>query len=255
MSGTFSQTSPGNGEFDVVAPYYDHLMRNVPYDRWVDYVEAILERRMARPRTVLDLCCGTGSVGVEMARRGYEGFGVDLAEPMVRRCGMRTPPLPAAVMDACRLGLRRSRFDLVVSLFDSLNYIVQPARLAQCLREVFGVLAPRGLLIFDLNTPRALSTGLFTQGNEGSSDKLLYSWKAHWDPRARLCRVDMTFLWRGEDGVREFHETHWQYAYEHHEVMQMLAAAGFTAVTPFSAYTFRPPGRRSDRIYYVARKE
>ena len=248
-------TRPGHGEFDGVAAYYDYLMRKIPYGQWVDYVEAVLERFVHKPRTVLDLCCGTGKVGSEMLRRGYDVVGADLAEPMVRECAQRVPPLPAVVQDAAQLGFRAESFDLVVSLYDSLNYILQPERLVDCLRDAHAILKPRGMLVFDLNTPRALSTGLFTQENREDDERLQYSWKATWDHRKRLCRVDMWFSWN-EDGTKEvFEETHWQYAYTTAEVTAMLREAGFTSVTAYDAFGFRPVTRWSDRAYHVARKE
>ena len=248
-------TTPGQGEFGDIAVFYDHLMSSVSYRSWVDYVEAILDRRVARPQRVLDLCCGTGKVGAEMLRRGHSVVGADLSEPMVRRCGLQTRPLPAAVQDACELGFQPGSMDLVVCLFDSLNYITKPERLAACFREVYEVLAPRGLFVFDLNTRRALSIGLFNQSSLTANDPLVYSWEAHWDPATRLCRVDMWFQWRGDHQPHEVRETHWQYAYETHEVLAMLGAAGFVSITPYDAYTFHPPHRKSDRLYYVARKE
>ena len=56
---------------------------------------------VARARTrgtprVLDLACGTGRVGSELLRRGYDVIGADLSEKMVRHCRERVPPLPAA---------------------------------------------------------------------------------------------------------------------------------------------------------------
>lgn len=248
-------TSPGHGEFDGVARHYDHLMRSVPYRDWVDYVELILARRLTKPRQVLDLCCGTGKVGAEMLRRGYDVVGIDLSEPMVRGCGSQTPALPAAVQDATRLGLRPCCMDLVVSLYDSLNYILDPAALASCFADVLGALRPGGLFVFDMNTPRALSADLFSQNNLGSADPLQYTWKANWDARTRLCRVDMWFRWRDDDQGQEFTETHWQYAYRPKEVVSMLREAGFTGVAAHEAYSFRPVTRWSDRAYYVARKE
>jgi len=254
-SPTPPETKPGKGEFDKVAPYYDHLMRGVPYRDWVDYLQALLKRLGAEPRAVLDLCCGTGRVGSDMRQRGYNAVGVDLSEPMVRGCREQHPPLPAAVMDASFLALKPGLFDLVVSLYDSLNYILEPSLLAKCFADVFETLRPDGLFIFDVNTPRALSTGLFSQDNLRSDDALLYSWKAHWDAKARICRVDMWFKWRTEGRTEEFEETHRQYAYRHREVTAMLAEAGFELIDAYQAYTFRPVTRRSDRAYYIARRE
>ncbi|NSW54812.1 MAG: class I SAM-dependent methyltransferase [Armatimonadetes bacterium] len=251
-----SDLRPGRGEFEGVAPYYDHLMRAVPYSQWVDYIQSLLRHHDARPKRVLDLCCGTGRAGEEFVRRGYDTVGADLSEPMVRECAGRSPALPAIVSDASWLAIRDESFDLTISVYDSLNYILDPGSLARCFREVFRTLRPGALFIFDVNTPRALSSGLFTQDNMDSQDPLLYRWKANWDAASRICRVDMWFQWRGQSGAPvEFRETHCQFAYNNAEIIEMLEAAGFARVHAYQAYTFRPLTRWSDRAYYVARKE
>lgn len=249
-------TSPGHGEFDGVADFYDHLMRCVPYDEWVDYVESLVDRWRGQPRQVLDLACGTGQVGAEMLRRDYEVWGADLSEPMVRHCARRLPPLPAVVCDARSLALRSESFDLVVSLYDSLNYILELEGLQAAIREAYRVLRRGGLLVFDLNTIRALSTEMFSQASLSGPDPLQYHWKAHWEAAERLCRVDMWFGWRHQDGrVQEFEEVHYQKAYTTQEVTAALDAAGFRRHRAYQAYRFTPLTPWSDRAYYVARKE
>jgi len=248
-------TRPGTGEFDEVADYYDHLMRAVPYARWVDYVESLLRRWDKQPRMVLDLACGTGRVGSEMIRRGYDARGADLSEPMVHHCARQDPPLPAVVCEAAQMALADESFDLIVSLYDSLNYILDPRQLAACLREAYRVLRPGGLLIFDLNTERALSERLFTQHNMRTNERLQYSWEAIWDPKTRISRIDMLYYWNGEGGPKHFRETHFQRAYSNDEVLCMLRPAGFSRFEAYSAYSFRAVTTRSDRVYYVALKE
>lgn len=246
-------TPVGADAFSDVAPYYDELMAAVPYKSWVDYVEAILRRMSYEPRDVLDLCCGTGQVGAEMRRRGYEALGADIAEGMVRECYERDPVLPAVVMDASDLGLRRDGFDLVVALYDSLNYIVDPDGLQRCFEGVSRALRPGALMIFDMNTERALRVGLFTQNNVNSTEPLEYRWKSHWDGDRKLCRVDMEFRWRGPGEKVKFSETHYERAYSEDEVREMLAAVGMETLHVFDAYTFNEPGVFSNRVYYVAR--
>ncbi len=248
-----ARTPVGEDAFTDVAPYYDELMRTVPYRSWVDYVEALLRRVGYQPTDVLDLCCGTGRVGGELARRGYHVLGVDISESMVRCC-LRAGRIPAVVMDATRLGLRRHSFDLVVSLYDSLNYIIDPAGLQACFQGVAHTLRPGGLLIFDLNTTRALRIGLFTQTNAPTREPLMYRWKSHWDEKRKLCRVDMYFKWRGPGEKVEFSEVHYERAYEEPEVREMLAAAGIETLHVYDAYSFRKPGVFSNRVFYVARK-
>lgn len=248
-------TRPGHGEFDEVAQHYDHLMRTVPYRGWVDYVEDILKRWRVAPRQVLDLACGTGKVGSEMLRRGYDVVGADLSEPMVRECARQGPPLPAVVSDAARLALAHDAFDLIVCLYDSLNYLLDLEQFRAALTEAHRVLRRGGLFIFDLNTVRALSVGMFTQACLSGPDPLHYDWRAHWDPKTRLCRVEMWFGHHAPDGVREFRETHTQRAYSFKEIVSALEAAGFRKHKTYDAYRFTPLTPWSDRAYYVARKE
>ena len=252
LSQQFSR--PGHGEFDQVADYYDRLMSSVPYRRWVDYVEATLHRHYRQPQRVLDLACGTGKVGAELARRGYQAIGLDLSEPMARRCRTQKPPLPAAVMDAQWLALAPESLDLIVCLYDSLNYILDPEGLQGCFSGAYVGLATQGTFIFDLNTELALRSGLFTQNNLRSHSPLKYSWQSHWYPERKLCRIDMWFRWEGPGGPEEFEEVHYQRAYSESEVRQMLAAAGFSEVSTYNGYTFDRPTSESDRVFYVALK-
>lgn len=246
---------PGQGEFEGVAQYYDHLMKHVPYRGWVDYVEDLQGRWAPRPERVLDLACGTGKVGSEMLRRGYQVVGADLSEPMVKRCAQQDPPLPAIVSDARQLAFAGASFDLIVCLYDSLNYILELEGFAAAMGEAYRLLRPGGVFIFDLNTTRALATGMFTQSDMTGPDRLHYDWQAHWDPKTHICQVDMWFGYRDQGEQREFTETHFQRAYTHHEVTGALKTAGFRKLRAYDAYRFTPLTPWSDRVFYVARKE
>ncbi len=241
-----------------MAACYDALMARVPYRRWVDYVERLVETRRARGVSlphlelgqVLDLACGTGKVGSELRRRGYNVVGVDLSEPMARQCAGQEPPLSVAVMDATRLGLRPQFLNLVVCLYDSLNYILEPEGLQECFRRVQEALAPGGLFIFDLNTTRALREGLFTQCDLSPFSPVQYRWEAHWDAARKVCRVEMWFRCRGE----EFTEIHYERAYEEPEVRAWLKQSGFSYVRSYDAYTLYPVGPMAERMFFVAER-
>lgn len=248
-------TRPGQGEFEAVAAHYDYLMRNVPYAGWVNYVQNLLQRWDAQPREILDLACGTGQVGCELLRRGYEVIGADLSKPMAHQCSRQTPPLTAVACDARELAFTDAGFDAVVCLYDSLNYILEPAGFQAALHEAARVLRPGGIFIFDLNTTRALATGLFTQSCHHPAEPLHYRWEAHWDADTHICRVDMWFCKRDEPtGPVEYTETHYQRAYSNREVAHALRRSGFARFRAYHAYTVAPLNPWSDRAYYVARK-
>ena len=245
--------------FVEVAPLYDMLMTGVPYTEWIVYLRLLLDERKAKPRHVLDLACGTGNVSALLANEGFAVTGVDIAPGMIAQAKQKARTQGLAidyhVQDAALLDLPGRRFDLCVSLFDSLNYITDPARLAQAMTRIAAHLTRGGLFIFDLNTEYALVNHFFDQNNLGSADRLLYDWKSQYDEATRLCRVQMNFRLREENGgERAFEEVHWQFAYRNEEILTMLDDAGFDQITPYKAYSLRQPVRASDRIFYVARR-
>jgi ubiquinone/menaquinone biosynthesis C-methylase UbiE len=242
--------------FTAVAPHYDALMRGVPYRMWVRYLHRLLEHYGAQPRRILDLACGTGSVAEILAGMGYEIVGVDISEPMIAEARRKAEsdglPIAYYVQDAAALDLPGPRFDLCISLFDSLNYILKPDDLSRAMKCVFAHLRPGGLFIFDVNSLFALEHHFFDQENLPSSDRLRYVWRSSYDPGTRLCHVFMRFFLREANGVdSEFRETHVQFAYREDELRAMLGDAGFDRIESFHAYSLRPVHATTDRIFFA----
>jgi ubiquinone/menaquinone biosynthesis C-methylase UbiE len=240
--------------FSRVAPYYDALMANVPYSMWADYVEEIFEHMRAAPRRILDLATGTGTIALLLAQRGYRVTGVDISEAMLERAREKAAAMGLEVQflrrDAAELDLPAGSFDAAVSLYDSLNYILEVERLQRAFDGVVQALAPGGLFIFDLNTIYSFEQELFTQQNLSPGRPVRYVWRSRYERATRIARVDMEF-WT-DDG-NHFEETHHQRGHSVEEVTEVLELAGFIVEALYEAYTLLPPGPRSERIFYVAR--
>jgi ubiquinone/menaquinone biosynthesis C-methylase UbiE len=258
--GGAADVSKAVHQFVQVAPLYDLLMTGVPYHDWVAYLKQLLTTRSARPKRVLDLACGTGNVSELLVREGYTVTGVDIAPDMIaearRKADRDSLSVGYFVQDAAELDLPDARFDLCISLFDSLNYIIEPVRLAMAIRRVAQHLEPGGLFIFDINSEFALKNRFFDQDNLAHpEERLMYDWDSSYSEQARLCRVDMKFWYREDTGERrQFDECHVQYAYRADEVQKMLADAGFEDISIYQAYTLRAPTKTSDRLFFVSRK-
>jgi len=245
-------------QFARLAPHYDALMANVPYGLWVDYVSrlATLGGRPIWPGSrLLDLATGTGSVALEFARRGCLVVGVDLSAPMIaeaeRKAALEDLPARFLVRDLCDFDLP-AEFDHAVCLYDSLNYILDPEDLQHAFAHIERALKPGALLIFDVNTVRALDEEMFTQKSRPGAP-VEYQWKSKYDPRTRTSRIRMDFhvLSTGE----KFRIMHRQRAYTEAEIRSLLFQAGFTNVTTYDAYRSLPPGPESDRVFYVVSAE
>jgi len=250
------RTSKFADQFDAIAPYYDEVMSVVPYRQWVQYLKKIFKRFGWKPKRILDLATGTGSVALLLAAEGYHVTGIDIAPRMIdmaREKAARQGVKNVAFLcqDATRLDVP-GLFDAAVSLFDSLNYILTARALQQAFAGVYRHLKPGGSFIFDLNSEYALEKNLFSQDNLWDENaEVKHVWTAGYNKRTRMSTIDMQFYL--PDG-RTFREVHKERAHRHEDVKRFLAEAGFEFLDAYDAYSFLPAGRRSERIFYVVRK-
>ena len=88
--------------YGPLAAWYDALTGDVPYTQFADFYEAEFARCGGEFRLLLDLCCGTGTLTAEMARRGYEMIGVDASPDMLMQAREKCAELPLPPLLLCQ---------------------------------------------------------------------------------------------------------------------------------------------------------
>ena len=147
------------------------------------------------------------------------------------------------------------RFDCATCLYDSLNYILDPTQLQRAFAMFARHIEPGGILVFDMNTPLALTQDLFTQRSFDARKPLQYDWRAAYNPATKITEVSMNFTRTDAGGAQhKFRETHQERAYELEEVEAMLKATGWEVLKIYDAYTINPPHEKSERWFWVARQ-
>lgn len=127
-----------------------------------DFLEACLRAHGPKGgRRVLDIGCGSGRHLLTLAKRGYEGTGVDRSPEMIEfvRQQARRESLAAtvAVDDLVRLCIRGT-YDLAFCLMDTFRFLLTTDNILAHLRTVAGLLAPGGLYVTDFWVPRQWNT-------------------------------------------------------------------------------------------------
>lgn len=245
------------------AAVYDLFMDNIPYEEWSQYLISLLRERGVNDGLVLDLGCGTGSLTELLADSGYDMIGVDNAEDMLE---IAMEKKLESGRDILYLLQDMREFELygtvaaVVSICDSMNYILEYEELVQVFSLVNNYLDPKGVFIFDLNTEykyrNILGESTIAENREESS----FIWDNYFDEESRINEYDLT-LFIQEDGktgeaplYRKYEEIHYQRAYSMEEVKQALEEAGMVFEACYDAFTKDAPRPDSDRIYIVARE-
>ena len=242
--------------YGALAASYDRLTNDVDYGAVVDFYFEILEKEKLRPRTAVDLACGTGSVSLLLAKRGLRVTGVDMSEEMLCEAAQKAQELENPPYFICQLlqELRLPRgVDLAVCALDSLDYITDPGDCAEAIRRVYKALNPGGCFIFDVNTPqklRAMDGQVFLDEDED----VYCVWRGEFDEQTNICSYGMDLFQRHGDLWQRSFEEHREYAYSAEQLTGYLRDAGFTSIRIYADRRFEAPDEQEQRIYVKARK-
>ncbi|MCL2753664.1 MAG: class I SAM-dependent methyltransferase, partial [Defluviitaleaceae bacterium] len=137
--------------YSIFAQVYDKFMQ-APYNNWADFIEDLWEKHSGvKPKLVLDLACGTGSMSQIFAKKGYETIGIDASPEMLTEARQKDDATLYLMQDMRSFELYGS-VDAIICLCDSINYILSYEELVQIFTLCKNYLNSGGTLIFDINT-------------------------------------------------------------------------------------------------------
>ncbi len=239
-----------------LAESYDSLTLDVDYDAVVAFYMEILEKEGIKPRSAVDLACGTGSVALRLGNMGIPVTAVDMSEEMLsvaweKATGTKNPPM-FVCQTLQQLHLPRA-VDLAVCALDSMDYIIDPADCQKAISRIYKALNPGGCFIFDVNTPeklKAMDGQVFLDENEDT----YCVWRGEFDEKSNICSYGMDLFQRQGNIWHRSFEEHREYAYTAEQLKAFLKAAGFTNIQVFGDRRLAPPAEGEQRIYLKARK-
>lgn len=283
------------------AQVYDTFMDDTPYEEWCIYLTDLLKKYQQggtadvsgdsasesssgtgnnytvetddsvikenlhqEKNLILDLGCGTGTLTQMLAGLGYEMIGIDNAQEMLQ---IAIEKRDMAGLDILYLLQDMRRFELygtvgaVISVCDSINYLLEEEEIVQTFRLVNNYLFPQGIFIFDFNTvykyEQIIGDTTIAENREDCS----FIWDNYYHEDEQINEYDLTIFVkeparaREEQGLyRKFQETHYQRGYELEQMRQLLEQAGMVFLEAVDADTHGAVNETSERIYVVARK-
>jgi SAM-dependent methyltransferase len=137
------------------AEQYDLLYAGKSYTGECDLIEAAVRKYGgARPRTVLDVGCGTGGHALELARRGFSMTGVDLSDHMLGLARGKSAALPAAqqpkwLQGDARYFVAGGPFDMAIMMFAVIGYLTANDDVLQGLTNIRRHLPAGALFLCD----------------------------------------------------------------------------------------------------------
>lgn len=246
--------------YTSLAPVYDRLNADVDYAGIADFIEAQFKKYADKKITsVLDLACGTGSVTVELARRGYDMTGIDLSEEMlaVARTKFDNEHTKHSVLLLCQDMADFELYgtvDAVVCCLDSLNYLRDTAALRRTFMHVHNYLESDGLFIFDMNSPAKFEKTYADNAYILEDDGILCAWQNEYNRNTKLCRFYLSIFCEGSDGKwNRFDEVQTERCFSLNTVKKLLSECSLELCSVYSDTDMSAVDANTERWFFTAR--
>lgn len=243
--------------YGVFAEFYDRLTGNALYTERADYLLELCKRYNHETGITLDLACGTGTLTLELKRRGVDVYGIDGSAEMLSEASMKAFEEELQVLFLCQKMQSIDLYgtiDTCVCTLDSINHLTNPEDVKKTFERVSLFMNKGGLFIFDVNSvfkhQKVLADNVFVF----DTDEVFCVWQ-NTPVDDYLEEISLDFFIPDPKGgyVRES-ECFRERAYETAELKGMLSDTGFEVMAVLGDMSFDSPKDTEERLYFVAKK-
>ena len=246
--------------YGVFSEFYDALTANVSYDTVSQVLSSLLTRYGKSRGLLLDLACGTGSVSVRLAKKGYEVIGVDLSPEMLSEAQNKAYSAGQNILFLCQDMTALDLYgtvDAAVCTLDGLCHLPDEESVQAALRKVSLFMNPGGVFLFDVNSVYKHRAVLGNNTFVYDTDDVYCVWQNTLLPDGVTVQMDLDFFEPVSDKgdyVRQS-ERFTERAYPRETLEAMLKKAGFTVLDVFDGYSGKPAHDTSERLLFAVRKD
>lgn len=245
--------------YEAFAEGYDLLTENVEYEKRAEYFTSLFSDNGIRSGILLDLACGTGSLSLEFAKKGFEVIGTDLSEEMLSVAQNKMYESKERVLFLCQdmreLNLYGT-IDCAVCALDSLNHITDENDLKTVFNKVSLFMNRGGIFIFDVNTLYKHREILKNNTFVYDLDEVYCVWQNNLLEDNATVKISLDLFFNTDDGAYErFSEDFSEKAYTPELIEEIIEETGFTLINKYDELSPEAPKENTERIIYVIRKK
>ena len=242
--------------YTVIAPFYDAIMSHVGYMDWVNLIDSVTKRfSRNRSTSIFEIGAGTGVLGRYLTERGYPYIGSDLSFCMALQAKTRKMDLFCA--DARRLPLK-SRFDLIIFLYDGINYLQSINEYRKLFVSVASFLPPGGLFLFDITTTANSCRYFFDYSEYQEYDGVSVFRHSYYQSRKSLQINDFTLFFplkANETLYERKTERHIQRLFKPEQIKSAVPDRLFHCLGIWDDYSMHDYDDDSERVHFLLQRK
>ncbi len=244
--------------YEGFAGVYDQVMDNIPYEEWFERLHEYLISHGIKEGSICELGCGTGTMTEKFAGAGYQMIGIDVSPEMLALANAKREENGSDTiyleqpMEEMELS---EPVDAMISVCDSVNYLLHEEQLEGLFSRVKQYLRPDGYFIFDVKTAYCYQQIIGNQTWVEQDEDISYIWENYYYDDRDINEYMLTIFRRREDGLYEkSEEAHYQRAYDIALLREKIEQAGLTFVEAFGSDLKTEPGAMDERFYIVCKE-
>lgn len=244
--------------YDDFSRFYDRLTDNVEYEKRADYFCRLLSMCGIKQGILLELGCGTGSMLLQMEKRGFDVIGVDSSIGMLNVARQKAAENSEKIL---LLNQNMQEIDLfgtidcAICVLDGINHLVDSEDVKATFKKVSLFMNKGGAFAFDVNTvykhKKILSDNSFVY----DFDDLFCVWQNNYNPEDNSVDIALDFFEEENGAYYRSGESFSEKAYELSEISEWLGDEGFEIVGIYDDMTFENVKPTSERAVFLAKKK
>lgn len=232
-----------------VSNIYDHIMRKVRYDYWADYIYAISSDYVGDKPNVLELASGNCNLARFLSAYYPKLIVTDMSLSMLNKNSKAG--LKKVCCDMTMIPFS-TKFDLIVSTFDSVNYLITEKKLSALFNEICMVISNDGIFTFDVSLEKNSFRHIKDPLRKGSYKGVRYKQETDYDSTKNIHRNVFCITY---PNGKVFKEVHIQKIYSFETYFDLMDSAGLSVKACYDAFTFKDGSANSPRVQFIAVKK
>ena len=255
--------------WDFYTKTYDSSVPDWPGE--IDFYKGMAKKIKSKRQSILEVACGTGRVGIRLAKEGVRVVGLDLSAGMLKEAASKSKGMTNIRWvkgDMCSFNLGET-FGLALITGHAFHNLNNAADQAACLESIHRHLLPDGRLVIHLDFPdfawlgdlMGKSGGVFEKDGEfkhpetGNMITTLKAWT--YEPSMQDTTVTEAFEERDDSGklINRMETPPWKlHSIFRFEMEHLIARTGFVVEAVYGNFEKEKLNDKSKNMIWVVRK-
>ena len=234
-------------QYSYIAEIYSHLMSTVDYKDWADYILEICDGYKLNPEFVLELASGTGELANYLSNLFPKIIITDISIEMLKQYSNKNRLSVCCDMLAIPF---EQKFDLVVSTFDSVNYLTNEKEIEKLFKEIKIVLSSKGIFTFDVSLEANSIANEKNLNREGEFNGIKYKQISKY---SREEKIHYNYFDLDLPNGIKLNEVHCQKIYDFNYYFEVINNCELFVSECFDAFSFDDADEHSERVQFIVK--